>query len=327
MSNVAVALLALLAAGSDVGTVRGFAPLFPRGAGHHRAVHREVALARPPPVVAFGPRGGGAVGRLAGTSNAKKTILGAASETSSDAREFGGVDYGDVVKYVVATAVQYGILSFGLLRLVDGVLLPRLPGFVPKEGAVAILFAFLSLRSRIASILDNSRPKKEELAEGAPTFKEVKRPWWTPPRIAFPFIWLTITALRGISSALVYGRTGALFCPPVRALVLHLCVGDTWNTITNAEKRQGVSAAGVLVVWASVWHAIREYHRAAPAAGYVLMPSGVWISIATALTWTIWNMNDRKPLLPTKGDGDSAKLRISNLLQFQWNNIGGSEIE
>ena len=42
------------------------------------------------------------------------------------------------------------------------------------------------------------------------------------------------------------GRT--LFSAPLLALVLHLCVGDTWNCVTNIEQRLGVSAVGVLAV-------------------------------------------------------------------------------
>ena len=72
------------------------------------------------------------------------------------------------------------------------------------------------------------------------------------------------------------------------------------------------------------WNAINECHKILPLAGKILAPSGMWISIATVLTWTIWNMNDRKPLLPTEGDGDgSASIKIGNLLQFQFNSIGG----
>jgi translocator protein len=228
-------------------------------------------------------------------------------------------DFGDIAKYGVATGIQFGLLA-GALKLFDQVAAARtLP--LPLVG---VLFCFLSLRSRVASVLDNSRPNREAM-KGKATPTDVKRPSWTPPGIAFPVIWLSITALRAVSSALVYKQTGALFSGPLLAMVLHLSVGDTWNTITNIEKRLGVSAVGCVVVWASVMNVIYRYVAVQPIAGRILAPSGVWISIATVLCWEIWRINmPNQPLWPVKGNGESAAFKFSNLGQLQPSSIGGS---
>lgn len=224
-------------------------------------------------------------------------------------------DLGNIAKYVVATSLQFGILA-GALKLIDKLV------FLPKP-IVGFLFAFLSLRSRVASVLDNSRPNRDA-QDGKATPSDVKRPSWTPPGIAFPFIWLSITGLRGVSSAMVYGQTDALFSAPLLSMVLHLCIGDTWNTITNMEKRLGVSAIGCVVVWMSVWNAIIRYYKVMPLAGKLLAPSGIWISIATILSYSIWRINTPiQPLWPVKGDGKSASFKWSNLGQLQPTSIAG----
>ena len=132
----------------------------------------------------------------------------------------------------------------------------------------------------------------------------MKRPSWTPPGFAFPIIWITISLLRAASSTLVWRACGrTLFSAPLLALVLHLCVGDTWNCVTNIEQRLGVSAAGVLAVLASVYTAVAVYYKTTPLAGLLLAPSACWITIASVLTWTIWSMNEpRQPLLPREGE-------------------------
>ena len=66
----------------------------------------------------------------------------------------------------------------------------------------------------------------------------------------------------------------------------------------------------VLAVLASVYAAVATYYAVLPTAGLLLAPSALWISIASVLTWTIWDMNDREPLLPRQGDGKSAPLRL-----------------
>jgi len=215
------------------------------------------------------------------------------------------VDLVQTAKYPVATAAQFGLIAatFKAVDLVGTLPVPLVPP----------LFAFLSLRSRLFSPLSANRPPRGGYTvdgKQVPTPEETKRPWWTPPGIAFPFIWLTITALRAASSLVVFKATGrALFSPPLLLLALHLSVGDTWNCVTNVEQRKGVSAVGVLVVWSSVVAAVKAFYDAAPAAGFILAPSAVWISIASVLTWTIWKINPPlEPLLPQKGDGKASGL-------------------
>ena len=242
-------------------------------------------------------------------------------ETSAEAAssEASSVCIGDIAKYSVATGLQFSIIM-GFLKAIDVAVKKPIP-----TPLVGLLFCFLSLRSRVASLLDNSRPNREA-QDGKATPSDVKRPSWTPPGIAFPFIWLTITGLRGVSSALVYRQTGTLVCSALQAMVLHLCVGDTWNCITNVEKRLGVSASGVLLVWATVWSAVIEYYKVLPLAGKVLLPSGIWITIATVLTFSIWRLNKPiEPLWPVKGDGKSASWKFQNLGQLEATNIRGGK--
>lgn len=215
------------------------------------------------------------------------------------------IDLVDVVKYAFATSTQFGLV-YAVFRALDHVGFGSLP-----TACVPPLFAFLSLRSRIFSPLDNRRPDRKAQG-GAATPATTKRPSWTPPGIAFPIIWSTISLLRTISATIVWRATGrSLACVPLLALVAHLCVGDTWNSITNAERRLGVSFTAVFGVLASVYYAVYRFYQVSHVAGYILAPSAVWISIATVLTGTIWNINTpRQPLWPVRGDGKSSGLRM-----------------
>ena len=216
-----------------------------------------------------------------------------------------GIDWGQTIKYPVATLLQFGLIA-AFFKAIDALVILPAP-------LVAVLIAFLSLRSRLFSALSANRPPRGGFdvdGKRVPTPPETIRPWWTPPGIAFPFIWLTITALRAASSSIVFTATGRVLCsPPLLLLAFHLSVGDTWNCITNVEQRKGVSAVGVLVVWLSVVAAVKAYYTAAPLAGYLLAPSACWITIASVLTWTIWKINPPlEPLLPMKGNGHASPL-------------------
>jgi benzodiazapine receptor len=236
--------------------------------------------------------------------------------TKTSVKTFDGLA---TLSYFGATATQLTliisclhILQFKVLPAVQSTVAAhsQLPTTLPTA-LVTLFFAFLSLRSRIFSPLDNSRPSanKED-----PVFKDRRRPWWQPPPLAFPIIWSTISILRTFSSVLVWRKTGTLLCTPIFAFLLHLCIGDTWNTINNVEKRLGTSVLGVFFVLASVYNATYLYFKTLPVAGKILAPSSVWLTIATFLIYSIWRLNsqmfDRPSLLPSKEEGPACSWRL-----------------
>jgi len=216
------------------------------------------------------------------------------------------LDKSEIGKYFVATALQFGFMTALLIGLDCLASSNGYPGW-----AVGILFAFLSLRSRHFSFLDSSRPNRAKQG-GAATPTNVKRPAWTPPGVVFPLIWLTITVLRATSASLVYRAAGSrLFSLPLLCLVGHLAVGDTWNTITNIEKRLGVSASACGIVAVSVYAAVYFFYDVSPLAGLILAPSALWISVACFLTMEIWKLNEpRESLVPRVGDGKASKWGV-----------------
>ena len=177
---------------------------------------------------------------------------------------------------------------------------------------VGMFMLFMSLRSRIFSPLDNSRPNP---SNDDPVFKDRLRPSWTPPPLAFPIIWSTIALLRTFSTVVVFQTTGTLLCRPIFALMAHLSIGDTWNTINNVEKRLGTAVLGVAFVWASALFAAYQYYKINPLAGKILFPSCVWLSVASLLVYSIWRMNsiyvdERSSLFPSIEEGPRSSWRI-----------------
>jgi benzodiazapine receptor len=126
-----------------------------------------------------------------------------------------------------------------------------------------------------------------------------------PPPLLFPIVWTSMAVLRTTASVLVFDAVGAtLLAPPLIVFMLHLCIGDTWNTINNAEQRLGLAVPGVLFCLGSACAATAGYAAVAPLAGRVLAPLCVWLTVASALVFDIWRLNNvprgRYPLYPTK---------------------------
>jgi benzodiazapine receptor len=60
---------------------------------------------------------------------------------------------------------------------------------------------------------------------------------------------------------------GTLNDPAIFAMILHLAVGDTWNSINNVERRLGTAVLGVCAVLLSVYNVVFQYYRVLPTAG------------------------------------------------------------
>lgn len=223
-------------------------------------------------------------------------------------------DFSIVEAYISATVSQYTLICLGLLPSIQRFVLPRLANLPSSSkiipGMIALLFFGLSLRARLFSPLDTSRPKASLEDQ---VFKQRLRPKLQPPPFVFPVVWSTISLLRTISATMIYQTTGTLLSWPIYMFMLHLCIGDTWNTINNVENRLGTSILGVLVVWLSLYFTVQAYAATNVLAAKVLLPSLVWISVATCLIISIWRLNYEKfnqpSLLPSKEEGPPSKLR------------------
>ena len=79
------------------------------------------------------------------------------------------------------------------------------------------------------------------------------------------------------------------------------CIGDTWNYITNAQGKKGVSlVVNLAFVWTSAAAVDALYFQVDRTAGLTLLPMCVWLTIAAALIYAIWDLNGREDLLPYK---------------------------
>ena len=81
--------------------------------------------------------------------------------------------------------------------------------------------------------------------------------------------------------------------------MVHLALGDTWNTIFTVEGRLGAAVPVVLMgplMSAIVVAAL--YWQVVPLAGQLLLPMVIWLGVASALVIAIWQLNGAEPWYP-----------------------------
>lgn len=203
-------------------------------------------------------------------------------------------DWAATLKYLGATIAQIAAMT-GLLWGMDRVFDQFDLATLPPAGVTAIavgFFALVTLRSRFFSLLDNTR--------NSGRYTSIQRPSWAPPPLAFPIVWMSIAVLRVVSAYLVWSALGQTFLGwPLVVYVIHLSLGDTWNTIFTVEGRLGAAVPMVILgPFFSVIAVTVSYYSVLPLAGGIIFPSAVWLAIATALCISLWRLNGQEPLYP-----------------------------
>lgn len=261
-----------------------------------------------------------------------RTVVLPAASTSTENDDNRVLDTEAIVKYAGAVAAQM-LLFKGFFTGVD--LLTSAVDFQVPFAANFFFFYVFSLKSRIFNPMSNKRPRRDtkeieiEQDDGEVAQNEVQRkmPEWTPPGVVFPIMWILIIApLRAASSAiLVTGPGGIDYASnAILALILHLSIGDTWNTINNVERRYGTSVLGVACVWISAAFAAYSYGQVDPLAGKLLSVPLVWLTIASSLIVRTWQLNpsassgEKESLLPTKPASQEGS--ITKLTWFEGKN-------
>ena len=207
------------------------------------------------------------------------------------------LDIKTTINYKLGTIFQIGIMVLALWGMDKLILLinnyPALPTWSSSLIA-GLFFTLLSIRSRIFSPLDNTRSSK--------TYDNIIRPKWAPPPLAFPIVWMAIAVLRVVSSLIVWQQMNQEFLAvPLIVFVIHLAVGDTWNTIFTVERRLGAAVPVVILgPWVSALVVTAFYWQVKPMAGMILAPSCIWLTVAAALVFRIWQLNGKEPLYPVK---------------------------
>ena len=229
------------------------------------------------------------------------SLLATSSDPASEMQE---LDVKALGKYALALGTQMG-LFYAIFQGADYLL--GATGIQVPFALNCVLFWFLALRSRLLNPLENSRPKTDNLETGT---ERRNMPSWTPPGFIFPIMWILIIGpIRATTTAMVYDVTGSYASTAILSLMLHLSIGDVWNTINNVERRYGASVVGVLLVWLSNAHAAYQYYQVSNLAGQLLCLPLLWLTVASALIIRTWQLNPDAetglpyPLYPVAGQG------------------------
>jgi len=121
-------------------------------------------------------------------------------------------------------------------------------------------------------------------------YAQLVKPSWAPPAGLFGPVWSVLYALMGISAWLVWrssrphGSAFALFFAQLAANAL-------WSWLFFAWHQGALAFVDVLVLLALIAATMRAFWQSSRLAAVLLLPYLLWVSFASALTWSVWQGN------------------------------------
>lgn len=127
----------------------------------------------------------------------------------------------------------------------------------------------------------------------APEFyAQLNKPDWAPPASVFGPVWSVLYALMGISAWIVWRAYS--FWPVSGTFYLflvQLAVNALWSWLFFSWHLGAWAFADIVLLWLLVFATVVAFWRLRPLAGMLLLPYLLWVSLASALCYSIWQLN------------------------------------
>jgi len=124
-------------------------------------------------------------------------------------------------------------------------------------------------------------------------YRNLEKPSWNPPDLAFPMVWTVLYLLNSIAGWMVYERIGlsgdGAFIFTIYAISLLL--NALWSAIFFGMKRMRIALGEAALLWLSVAYQIYLFYQVVPVTLWMLLPYLAWVSIAVALNAKLIQLN------------------------------------
>ena len=123
-------------------------------------------------------------------------------------------------------------------------------------------------------------------------YSQLIQPDWAPLPGVFGPVWTILYALMGIAAWLVWCSGG--FHSQRRAItlfMLQLTFNALWSWLFFAWQLDALALADIVVLWILILATLVSFWRVHPLAGGLLIPYLLWVSFASVLNYSIWQLN------------------------------------
>ena len=112
------------------------------------------------------------------------------------------------------------------------------------------------------------------------------KPFWTPPKLAFPIVWTLLYTMMGVSVWLVWQKTKEW--PVFLPFALQLTLNFLWSLFFFGWQNPGLGLIDIILLFFAIWWTISTFAPYSKTAAWLLVPYLVWVGYAVSLNAYIW---------------------------------------
>ncbi|QOV90876.1 TspO/MBR family protein [Humisphaera borealis] len=117
------------------------------------------------------------------------------------------------------------------------------------------------------------------------------KPSWNPPPWIFGPVWTTLYVMMGIAAFLVWRAHSKLGTRALTLFAIQLLLNVAWSWIFFSQRQIGWAAVEVVVLLLAIIATTALFWRVSRPAGALMFPYIAWVSFASFLNFTIWQLN------------------------------------
>lgn len=114
----------------------------------------------------------------------------------------------------------------------------------------------------------------------------LNKPFFNPPNQLFGPVWTTLFLLMGISLGMMWQNTKY-----IKWFSIQLALNVLWSFIFFQFRSPVWAFFEILVLWSAIFMTIKSAWSVNRLASYLLIPYLLWVSFATLLTFSVWQLN------------------------------------
>lgn len=123
-------------------------------------------------------------------------------------------------------------------------------------------------------------------------YAQIALPEWAPPAALFGPVWTVLYALMGIAAWLVWRNGGFRAAGMALSLFfIQLAVNALWSWLFFGWRLGALAFADIILLLVLIVATLVNFWRISHLAGALLVPYLLWVSFASVLNYSIWQLN------------------------------------
>ncbi len=123
-------------------------------------------------------------------------------------------------------------------------------------------------------------------------YEALEKPPWTPPNWVFPLVWTVLYGMIAAAGWIIWRTApGDAVTLPIAVWGVQILFNAAWSPVFFGLRRMDLGMVVVTGMWLSILGCIVVFWPISATAALLMVPYLVWVTIASALNWSVWRRN------------------------------------